>query len=100
MKRNKQTLFLALTTTLLLSAIHVGRADDHAKDKVLIRSAMNKMAIAFEKKDADGYVAFTDPKIVNVNLSCKETTHGKKERLANLSKLFAQVSTIQLAQRQ
>ncbi len=94
MNRSKQTLLLISTTILLLSVTEAKSADRHSKDKALIRAAMNKMAIAFQNKDADGYVEFTDPDFVNVSLSGEETTHGKGERRAKVKKLFTQASTI------
>lgn len=94
MKRHNQILLLALATTLPLSLVSAGNAGEHSKDEALIRAAMKKMVTASNNKDADGYVAFTDPAFLNMDSSGKETTHGKEERRAGLSKLFAQISSM------
>ncbi len=92
MKSNQLVAVLVLMSTLSAYAMAGKSAEDHSKDKAFIRGAINKMDIAYAAEDSEGYVAYTAPDFVSVNLTGKETTHGKEERRQKVNTTFAKAT--------
>ena len=94
MKIKTHLLFVAIGLIFFIGISLPANANSHSKDRAFIQDAVRKMDVAGMKKDADGYVAFTHPDFVDVNLAGQETTHGKAELRQNISRLFAHAVSI------
>ena len=94
MKSSQLIAFAILVTVLPTSAIAKKSEDVHLTDKAFIRNAVTKMEAAYAAGDADGYVLYTDPNFVNVDLSGKETTHGKEERHQNMIAMVSKATNL------
>ncbi len=94
MKNNRLVAFAVCALTFSISATAAKSEADHSKDKAFIRNAINKMDMAYAAKDADGYVAYTAPDFVDVDLNGKEGVHGKEERHQRLIATFAKATKL------
>lgn len=94
MKSNRLIAFAVSILIFSVSATAAKTEADHSKDKAFIRNAINKMDVAYAAKDADGYIAYTDPDFADVDLNGKEGVHGKEERHQRLIATFAKATNL------
>ncbi len=90
----KQASLSISTILLFVTAPLLADADVHAKDKVFIKSAMQKMNVAIQNKDLAAYLLFLHPDYTDIGEAGKVNAHNKAQMSDQMSRMFARAMSI------